>query len=144
VARQNKKVSKKRSRSRPPQTKLTRFDKLCIYGFDKLADLYISTLTHGKWIVVAYFTYRSIDTLSGEETIAKFIVDVATDVKLPEWLAYLFGVGGVGYGYAQNRFRKNKVAELSDRCRGLEKIIDPGRSSSKMPPTGETREEDKR
>lgn len=89
--------------------------------------------------VIFYFGYLSIKSLSGRETLAKFIVDWATDLKLNQWMAWLLS-GGMGIGWARERkLRIKHTASLADQKRKLEERIDPERTSSKMPATGRTR-----
>lgn len=89
--------------------------------------------------MIFYFGYLSIKSLSGRETLAKFIVDWATDLKLNQWMAWLLS-GGMGIGWARERkLRIKHTASLADQKRKLEERIDPERTSSKMPATGRTR-----
>lgn len=138
-----KKNKAKKDVPHPNQIKLTRSDKKQMFFVDRAVDAYRDTIKYGVWIALFWFTYQCIKTLSGQETIAKFIVDVAADISLSKWVAYIFGAGGAAYGFGERRLRKRKVAQLSERCQDLEKRIDRKRSSSKMPPSGDTREEDK-
>ncbi|MFC1566913.1 hypothetical protein ACFL4A_03625 [bacterium] len=98
-----------------------------------------------KWtslIVIIYFIHKSIFYLSGKTADANILIKVLGNINIKTKIAYSFGFVGVLYGYLQRKLRKDKVAELADRNKQLEKIIHNNRSSSKLTPLGNTRKED--
>ena len=70
------------------------------------------------------------------------VVKAVTDLKADKAFAYLFGIGGVGWGIAERKFRKRKTAALASRAAKAEKMLDSKRSSSGLPSSGETRRDD--
>ena len=99
-----------------------------------------------KWAglsFIGYITYLIIKELAGQQTVAKIALSFMTDIKINQWLAYVVGIGGVGYGCIQRKSRKDTIERLSNRKEQLEKMIDPNRKSSRLTPRGETRPEDR-
>ena len=97
----------------------------------------------GSAVLVAYFLYRSVSSLSGRYTFAQIGVSFLGDMRISEGLAYLFGAGGVVYGVKRHRLHGDNVQRMAGRLAELEKQIDPKRSSSRLTPRGKTRPEDK-
>lgn len=98
-----------------------------------------------KWsglVLIAYFIYRSVDSLSGKATDANIGVSFLAKITLSEWVAWIFGVGGVGYGMRQSNLRKRVVARHEAKERAWEAEIDPNRSSSGLTFRGETHPRD--
>lgn len=99
----------------------------------------------GALVAIAYFLNQSIASLAGKATAANIKIGLSTDIAAhaDKWIAYALSSGGLAYGLAERKFRRAKVAYLTDRNAKLEKIIDPNRDSSNLLPTGETRMEDR-
>ena len=95
-------------------------------------------------VAIAYFLYLSVDSLSGRHTFADIGFAVLADVKISEAIAYVFGAGGVLYGYKYRRLKGDNVERTAERIAELETRLDPDRSSSRLTPRGETRPEDPR
>lgn len=95
------------------------------------------------WVAVAYYMAQMVGHLAGKETIAKFAADIIVKLSADRWIAYIIGGGGMVYGLRQGHLRKKTTKRLTDRVREFEKLIDPNRTSSGMPPDGQTRKEDK-
>lgn len=93
--------------------------------------------------MLGYVSYLAIKELAGQETMANIVVNFMTDIKVNQWLAYIVGGSGVGYGYVQRRSKNSTIARLGSRKEKLEQMIDPGRKSSKLTARGETRPEDR-
>lgn len=113
----------------------------------------------GAILGIAYYTYLSIDTLSGKITQADInvkaegSVTVDTDGKdtqtvLPVWykgtlvLAFFFGAGGIAYGRYQAKLRKDVIQRYHPTMQKAERRIDDMRSSSELTERGDTRPED--
>jgi hypothetical protein len=62
--------------------------------------------------------------------------------KLDELLTWGVGVGGIFYGWRQRKFRKDDIEKRSERIAQLERMLDPGRSSSGLDRRGGTNPED--
>ena len=108
-----------------------------------IASIFVTTIKWGVVLGIAYFAYLSVEALAGKTTFAKIGLSLLGDIKISEAIAYVLGGGGIFYGWRQRQLRKKRIAELSEHSEGLEKLLDKRRTSSKLPPTGETRDEDK-
>jgi len=109
-----------------------------------------------KWVglvIIVYYCFRSIEVLAGKNTDADININV-----LSSFLSFDFGdkvavvigiigfflcICGIIYGKCQRRLRLKTVERLQGRIEELERSTDPGRSSSKLTPKGETRPEDR-
>lgn len=113
----------------------------------RIAELAASVIMEGiRWggiVAIMYFFFRSIESLSGRTTVADVGIKFIADMKFSEVFAYLFGGGGMLYGLKQRQFARRKTEYLATRNTELEKRIDPNRTSSTLPPTGETNAEDR-
>jgi hypothetical protein len=109
-------------------------------------DGIVSTVQSGiKWFslaAIAWWFYQSIRVLSGQYTFADIGVRFIGDFRISEGLAYVFGAGGIAYGYNERRLRRSTIERLAPRNAALEQTIDPGRTSSKLTARGTTRPED--
>jgi hypothetical protein len=96
-------------------------------------------------LIVRYITGTISETtigLAGKTTLADIGIRFVGDLKLSEAAAYIFGVGGVGYGWKQRNLRRDSLQHLHPRAQKYEESIDPARSSSRLTPRGDTRPED--
>ena len=105
------------------------------------------TLAAIRWLglaVLAYFGYRSVDTLAGRTTLASIGVGISVlgKVYISEAVAWLFGVTGISYGLRQRALRHNVIARLSPAVREREQALDPKRTSSQLTERGRTKPQD--
>lgn len=107
-----------------------------------VAAVLINLIRWSAVCVICYFGYLSIKSLAGESTTADIGIKLMGDIRLSEVFAYLFGGGGVAYGYRQKKLRQNTVERLQGRNQTLEEKLDPHRTSSGITPRGETNPED--
>ena len=96
----------------------------------------------GGLVVIGYYMYRSVSALSGHTTFANIILRFLADFRVTEGVAYIFGLGGIGYGLRNRKLRKDQLERMARRVKELESQIDPRRSSSRLTARGETRPED--
>jgi len=94
-------------------------------------------------VAIAYFVRDATASIAGRNTIADIGMQFLGDFRVSDSLAYVFGAGGVGYGAWKHRLYGNHVQRTSKTIKDLEARIDPGRSSSRLAPRGETSPEDK-
>ena len=73
---------------------------------------------------------------------ANFAVKLLADISVPEWFAYAFGGGGVGFGYYERRLRKKTIEVQTRHSANLEKYFDKNRRSSRLQANGKNRSED--
>lgn len=114
-------------------------------------------IMYGSFVSIGYFTYMSIDSLSGKITQADISVKAGgsvsidtddTETGLPAWykgtllLAFFFGAGGIAYGRGQAKLRKDVIQRYHPTMQEAERNIDDKRSSSDLTERGNTRPED--
>lgn len=96
----------------------------------------------GALVAIAWLMADTVRSLSGKTTIAEIGIGFLANVKISDAVAWIFGVSGTAYGLGQRNLKRKGIARLEERATRNEKKIDPNRSSSRLTPTGETREED--
>jgi hypothetical protein len=108
-----------------------------------------------KWGGISFCVWRiqvAVGDLAGKETIAKGDIRFDAAAKLDffdlDGTKLVLGglvVGGIGivYGVQQSKLRRRVVERLNPYKEKYETLIDPGRKSSKLTTTGDTRPEDK-
>jgi len=97
----------------------------------------------GGLLGIAFYGYKIAASLAGETTAADIGINIATDFRISEALAWLLGGGGVAYGIGQRKLRKDVIERFSERQKTLESLIDPNRTSSELDPRGDNKPEDK-
>ena len=104
----------------------------------------ISSVT--PWVAlvfIAYFVRGTVMALAGRHTFADIGLRFAGDFRVSESIAYIFGIGGLGYGIRMKKLHGDNVQRTASRIAELESRLDPKRSSSRLTPRGETRPEDR-
>lgn len=124
-----------------------------VFMVDRGYDLLKRLITYGTWIWLAHYTYLIVDSLAGKLTYADISIQgsiqEACDQALSRTgagivlIAVFIGIIGIVYGHRQASLRKSTVERLTAQITILEKIVDPGRSSSQLTTRGETSEGDK-
>lgn len=111
------------------------------------AESFISVGNHlikwGGLVWISYYAYLAVEAIAGKITVAEVGVSLLSKIEITVFLAWAFGVFGIWYGWSQRNLRRMTIERLQTRIVYLETIIDPGRSSSKLTPRGETRPEDR-
>lgn len=82
--------------------------------------------------------------LAGKTTDANIVMTLLNRSQFGLSVSFLFGGGGVLYGYAQQKLRESTVKRLHQRIASMEKEVDPARTSSHLTSTGKTNPKDKR
>ena len=111
---------------------------------DRSAVVVEAGLKYGALVVIFYFLYASVASLAGQVTLADIGLRIIGDVTISETVAWLFGVGGVGYGLRERKLRRDTIERLTPRVRKYEEMLDPQRSSTGLPSRGTTRPEDRK
>lgn len=128
------------------------------YGvFSSVTKISGDVLRAARVIAPFCFAWLIVRELAGRSTNVDADIRTSVDVSsqtLADWFAILsqsqllgvlviaVGVGGILYGRAQAKLRKDDVEHLQDAKIKYEKARDPGRTSSKLTTRGETRPED--
>lgn len=118
---------------------------------DAIAKSLNSLFQYGGYALVAYFIAGAIESLAGQLTIADFKIDAEIlkngSIFCPSTYALVFMAIlmfiGLRTATRERNLRHANTVEFSQRIEYLEKFIDPKRTSSKLTPHGETRDEDK-
>lgn len=102
-----------------------------------------------KWGAVAFIFWQvapalmiAAETWAGKETVARLSFEWILNEHAGQLLGLIFGGSGILYGYKQSQLRKDAIERLHKYQLKYELEIDPGRTSSNLTPTGETRTED--
>lgn len=111
---------------------------------DRVADLLGLLIRFGSLTLCVWIGGQAAMSYAGETTVADVGINVIGDFRISEWVAALFGGGGVMYGMREKRLRRNTIESMSGRIKSLESIHDPRRTSSMLTERGTTRPEDKR
>jgi len=89
------------------------------------------------------FVRDGIVALAGKSTNADISLHLLAEMHLDRWVAYIFGVGGTGYGIFERKLRQKNIKRLTKKTEELEKRMDPKRTSSQLTEKGKTRRGDK-
>jgi hypothetical protein len=108
-----------------------------------VADVVHLIIPWGSLVAIFGFMYLMTVQLAGKTTLAQIGLNIMGELRLPQILAYGFGIGGVGYGLAERRLRHKKTQEMAEHSARLEARIDPNRTSSGLTRRGTTRPEDR-
>lgn len=109
---------------------------------DGVVSVINNAIKFGSIVAVFYIIFLMVDALAGKTTDGNIIIEFVSKFEVNKWLAYILGGGGVTYGLAQKRLRRNTVQRVQPRVQKLEKKIDKRRSSSNLTARGETQPED--
>ena len=110
---------------------------------DGIVAIVTTLMICGTVVLVAYWTYLTLATYAGKSTLALVAISFVTDFKVDRWLAYAVGGSGVLYGVRQKRLRQKNIERLTDRPQGLERRLDPKRTSSGLTSRGTTQPGDR-
>lgn len=94
----------------------------------KLVDVLPLLIWGAVICTLGYFTMETLIAFAGKDSNAtmSFVMDIAADLRMGEWFAYAFGLGGTGYGYWERRLRKREGDAQTDRISELEEFISEG------------------
>lgn len=112
-------------------------------GLAKGLDTLKYLIKWGAIVWVAYFVRDMVASLAGQTTVADIVVKVVATASRSQLVAWLIALGALSWGWLEMKLRRKNIKVMSGRIRELESQLDPGRSSSKLTTTGETRKEDK-
>jgi hypothetical protein len=138
-------MGKRKSRPHPPggadETAFLAVHK--VNAWKDIACKAMEVIARFAWPVCLFLTVRS---LAGKDTDANIVLAVVTDFmkqdRTAEAALLLLAVAGWWYGWSCRALHRQSVAEIGRWRETYEKLHDPNRSSSGLPPSGETRPED--
>ncbi len=104
--------------------------------------LITTAIKYGTLVACVYLGYLSIESLAGRVTLATVGIRLLGNLRVSEGICAILTTGGIVYGVGQRRLRHKAVKHLGNAKNELEKILDPGRSSSGLTEAGGTRPED--
>jgi len=107
-----------------------------------ITTIIVNFMKYGTIVLCVYYITSAFATLAGKTTIANVVVNFLGNLKLSETVAWIFGIGGTIYGYAERRQRQKTIQRQHGRVKTLEQQIDPKRSSSHLTETGDTNPRD--
>ena len=106
---------------------------------DSITPIVLKAIPYTALCVIAYFLFRTVESLSGETTLALFNVQMLLNSNfLPALIGAFLGGGGVIYGLGQRRLKQKVIEKLQPRIQRYEKQVDPGRTSSQLTAAGNT------
>jgi hypothetical protein len=106
------------------------------------AKLLALAIRFGVLGFIVYCAGDALKALAGQTTVAQIAVKMLANQGFSSALAWLFGIGGIGYGYRERRLRHRDTKRLADRVRDYEVAIDLGRRSSRLRSQGDYGEDD--
>jgi hypothetical protein len=131
------------SRGKPSNQELRQRTHRFVTVVDASARVLQTLIKWGALTGIAFFSYKAVGSLSGKTTLASIVVSLLGDLRINQWIAYALAVGGCGWALGERNLRRKRVAELTGRTKELEMIVDKKRSSSSLPVSGKTRQDDK-
>jgi hypothetical protein len=98
-----------------------------------------TAIKYGALVGCVGLVYLSIAALSGRVTLASIGLNILGNLKLSEGICTALTTGSLLYGIGQRQLRHRAIKRLGNSKNELERIIDPGRSSSGLTDKGTTR-----
>ena len=93
------------------------------------------------YIIVVLGIVPCVEAIAGQETITNIVINFLGEIRADKWICYIIGLGGTGYGIAQNKSKKKAVARLSDENKKLASLIDPQKQRSGLSSDGSLKKE---
>jgi hypothetical protein len=110
----------------------------------KATEGFVSTVKSAfMWATIGFIAYRItliLPFFAGQKTDANF--SILANINVSVALAWGVGATGAVYGKYQQKLKRDTVERLQARIQELEVGYDPKRSTSSLPPRGDTRKED--
>lgn len=97
---------------------------------------------YGSYVAIAYFLADAVKELAGKTTLAHILFGLMGGVSLESKVSW--GIAAVCFVWAsiERHLRRHKTKYLTERLRKIEKMIDPGRTTSHLTPYGDTNPND--
>lgn len=110
--------------------------------YEQAGRVIVAAIRWGGLTTMVYFFASSLAQMAGTNTSVDVALDALASLSAPEWLAYVVGGSGIGYGYLQQREKRKKTEAMAARIADLERRVDPKRTSSRLMPDGRTNPND--
>jgi len=106
-------------------------------------DVAVRNLTKwGPLVAIAFFGWKSVDSLAGRTTVAAVLGKLGLDLRLNKWasltLAWILAGGSAGWAALERRLRYRTTERLAAENTRLERLLDAKRSSSRLTKRGTT------
>jgi hypothetical protein len=111
--------------------------------YDEIGATLRTLIKWGSLVLIVRYGYLSVASMAGRHTLADIAVRFLGNLKVSESIAYILGSGGLIYGAAQRQLRRRNIQRLVKGKNDLEKLMNPGRTSSDLKDDGTTRPGDK-
>lgn len=93
------------------------------------------------YIFVVLGIVPCVEAIAGQETITNIVINFLGEIRADKLICYIIGLGGTGYGIAQNKSKKKAVARLADENKKLASMIDPQKQRSGLSSDGSLKKE---
>ena len=103
---------------------------------DRISRVVETFARFGFLALIVYFIMSRIELLAGRKTLADIGIRLLANVAVNNALAWGAGSAGILYGVGQRRLRRRETRRLGREKRELEKLIDPGRTTSHLEAQG--------
>jgi hypothetical protein len=117
--------------------------RLYLRGIDGFFAVMRTVVIAGAAVALGWSARDVLVAFAGKETVADLALTLLVNLQADRWFAYLFGVGGVGYGVVQRQLRRRNIKRMTGHNAEVERLVHPGRTSSGLTPEGKTRPEDR-
>lgn len=127
---------------KPPKTELD--VQLSFKRWDTLAELGRLGIQWTALVFIAYFLYRSVDSLAGRNTLAELGFRVLGNLTVSRGIISLLAGSGWFYGLGQRALRRKAIERLAPAKNEVERRMDKNRTSSNLTSKGTTPKRGKR
>lgn len=107
------------------------------------ASMFDSFCKYGFLCFFCYCAMQGVQSLSGQTTVADIGLNLGTDIKLSQAVAWIFGGSAIGYGMRERRLRQKNIARTESQLKTHELRLNESRGTSGLTIQGHTNPGDK-
>lgn len=105
--------------------------------FERLSSLVTKALYGATVVAFAYVTfYLPLTVAPGETTVVKNLTHFVSNIRANIAVAWTVACGATLWAYRERKLRLDERKTKDERIRSLERVIDPGVTSSRMDVAG--------